>query len=121
MTLPLNALALPAAKLAIGTAASAIGALKNALTPEQQKIQKTAKDFETMFLENMLSHVFPQEVGEGPVGENGMGGQVYRGMLVNEYARNLSKSGGVGIADQVYRQMLQMQEGAPAARSAHVR
>jgi Rod binding domain-containing protein len=103
-------LATPAAKLALSVAASAAGALKNALTPQQQKTEKTAKDFESMFLENMLSQAFPQEAGEGPLGENGTGGQVYRGMMVNELAKQVSKSGGIGISDTVYRQMIEMQE-----------
>jgi peptidoglycan hydrolase FlgJ len=110
MSLIPPALAAPAAKLALGVAASAAGAIKNALSPQQEKIAKTAKDFESMFLENMMQQVFPQEVGEGPAGENGTGGQIYRGMMVNEMAKQVAKSGGVGIAESVYRQMLQMQE-----------
>ncbi len=109
MTIP-AALALPAAKLALGAAASALGAVGKALSPQDQKIRKTANDFETMFLENMMSQVFPQESSEGPLGENGTGGQVYRGMLVNEYAKSIAKSGGIGMSDTIYRQMLQMQE-----------
>jgi Rod binding domain-containing protein len=31
-------------------------------------------------------------------------------MLVNEYAKQMAKSGGIGISDTIYRQMLQMQE-----------
>jgi Rod binding domain-containing protein len=114
MTLPLQGLALPAAKLALGAAGAALGALREALTPQQQKIKKTADDFETMFLENMMAQVFPKEGEDGPLGNNGTGGEVYRGMLVNEYARQVAKSGGIGISDTIYRQMLQMQEGANA-------
>ena len=47
---------------------------------------------------------------EGPLGDNGMGGGVYRSMLAKEYAGTIAKSGGVGIADQVYREILKMQE-----------
>jgi flagellar protein FlgJ len=114
MTLALTGLAVPAAKLALGVATSALGAVKNALNPQEQKIRKTADDFETMFLENMMAQVFPQDAREGPVGDNGTGSEVYRGMLVNEYARSVAKSGGIGISDTIYRQMLQMQERANA-------
>jgi Rod binding domain-containing protein len=102
-------LALPAAKLALGAAQSVMGAVKDALTPNQTKARKTAEEFETMFLENMMSQVFPQEAGEGPAGDNGTGGQIYRVMLVNEHAKAVAKSGGIGIADQIYRQLIQMQ------------
>ncbi len=114
MMLGPHALALPAAKLALNVAGKVATAVKDALTPEEQKVRKTADDFEKMFLENMMAQVFPQEPGEGPVGDNGQGSHVWRGMLVNEYARTVAKSGGVGIADTVYRQMLQMQEKANA-------
>jgi Rod binding domain-containing protein len=32
-------------------------------------------------------------------------------MLVQEYARSVSKAGGVGIADAVYRELVRLQEG----------
>jgi Rod binding domain-containing protein len=110
MTLALPGLALPAAKLALGAAAATLGAIKQAVSPSEQKTKKTADDFETMFLENMMSQVFPQDAAEGPVGDNGTGSEVYRGMLVNEYAKSVAKSGGIGVSDTIYRQMLQMQE-----------
>ena len=121
----LPGIALPAAKIALGAASAALGAVKQAmtsaqttaLTPAEQKTKKTADDFETMFLENMMSQVFPQEAAEGPLGENGTGSQVYRGMLVNEYAKSVAKSGGVGISQTIYRQMLQMQEANAGARN----
>lgn len=114
MMLGPHALALPAANLALGVAKKVAGAVKDALTPEEAKARKTANEFEKMFLENMMAQVFPQEAGEGPLGDNGQGSHVWRGMLVNEYARTVAQSGGVGISDQVYRQMLQMQERANA-------
>ncbi len=110
MSLPVTALALPVARVAIGMATKAVGQVAQALSPAQAKIRKTAEEFETMYLENMLQQVFPQDSGEGPIGNNGPGSDVWRGMLVNEYARGVSKSGGLGIADTIYRQMLQMQE-----------
>ena len=110
MPAPLAALALGAAsKLAAGTA----GQLAKALQPSGQneaRARKTAQDFESMFLEQTLDRLFASGGPEGPLGDNGMGGEVYRSMLVKEYAGNLAKSGGVGIADQVYREILKMQE-----------
>jgi flagellar protein FlgJ len=63
-----------------------------------------------MFLEQTLGHVFTTVGGEGPLGDAGTGGEVYRSMLVKEYAGTIAKSGGVGIADQVYREILRLQE-----------
>ena len=35
---------------------------------------------------------------------------VYRDLLNQEYARVLSRSGGIGVADVVYREILKLQE-----------
>ena len=82
---------------------------------QRAKAMKTAQDFEAMFLEQTLERIAAG--GEdGPLGESGTGG-VYRSMLVKEYAGQIAKSGGVGIATQVYREILRMQEVSHAARS----
>ncbi len=94
------------AKDAIGTVASGL----EATAVREEKARKTATEFETMFLEQTLDRLFQSEATEGPLGDNGMGGDVYRSMLTKEYAGSIAKSGGVGIADQVYREILKMQE-----------
>ena len=81
-------------------------------SPFDTKARKTAQDYETMFLEQSLERMFATTGGEGPLGDNGTGGEVYRSMLVKEYAGNVVKSGGIGIADQVFREIMRLQEGA---------
>jgi peptidoglycan hydrolase FlgJ len=81
------------------------------------KARKTARDFEAMFLEQMLERVFASTGEEGPLGENGSGGGIYRSMLVKEYAGGITKAGGLGIADSIYRELMQLQEGAHGKRS----
>ena len=80
------------------------------------RAKKTAQDFEQMFLEQTMDRVNGSEGSEGPLGENGTGGGIYRSMMNKEYAGAIVRSGGVGISDQVYKQMLAMQE-AGAARA----
>ena len=108
-------MAAPLAALAVGAAtklgAGVVGSVANALAPQAEaKARKTAQEFESMFLEHTLDRLFQSEASEGPLGDNGMGGDVYRSMLTKEYAGTIAKSGGVGIADQVYREILKMQE-----------
>ncbi len=76
------------------------------------KMQKTAKDFESMFLEQSLDVLNRSQGTDGPLGENGTGGGVYRSMLNKEYAQSIVQSGGVGIGDQVMREMIRLQGGA---------
>ena len=81
-------------------------AISPAPAQAEHKARKTAQDFETMFLEQTLERMFRRTATDGPLGDNGTGGEVYRSMLVKEYAGNIVKSGGVGIADQVYREIM---------------
>lgn len=104
-----------AASAAADRAKGVIDKVAGALDPKaasETKARKTAEDFEAMFLEQTLDRMFSSEGGEGPLGENGTGGAVYRSMLVKEYAGNIVKSGGVGIGDQVFREIMRLQEGA---------
>lgn len=82
-------------------------------SPEAQaRARETAKDFEAMVLEDMLGRVFESAGDAGFFGEAGPGAGIYRSMLVKEYAGMISKSGGIGLADQVYAEILKLQEGA---------
>jgi peptidoglycan hydrolase FlgJ len=116
MAAPLAALAVSAAgKLAAGLARNVAGAL-DPTAQRAVKARQTAQEFETMFLEQSLERMFATATGEGPLGDNGAGSEVYRSMLVKEYAGTIAKSGGVGIADQIYREIIKLQEGGHARR-----
>lgn len=80
------------------------------------KLWKTASDFETLFLENMFGHMTSGLDGQGPLGAEGTGGQIWRDMLTKEYAGNISKAGGIGIASNIYNELLKIQGGAHASR-----
>ncbi|WP_375462894.1 rod-binding protein [uncultured Methylobacterium sp.] len=83
-----------------------------------KKARKTATDFEAMFLESSLDRMTQSEGTDGPLGENGTGGGVYRSMLTKEYADQIVKSGGVGIASQVFSEMMKMQGAGDGAAHA---
>ena len=78
----------------------------------EAKARKTATEFESMFLESSLDRLTQSEGTDGPLGENGTGGGVYRSMLTKEYATQIVKSGGVGIADSIFREIMKMQGAA---------
>lgn len=113
----------PLAMLGLSLAANVVegiaGSISGPANPASQaRTRKTAEDFETMFLEQSLDRLTQETGEEGPLGKNGEGGGIYKSMLSKEYAQSVSKTGGVGIADQVYAQMLRMQEGAGHAGGA---
>lgn len=107
------ALALPAANLALGVAGQVAGkvvdGIANALDPAKAKAKKQADDFETMFLEQMTQHMYTEMGSEGPLGDNGAGGDVWRSQLTQQYAKQIQQSGGIGISDQIMREMLSLQ------------
>jgi Rod binding domain-containing protein len=73
------------------------------------KAWATAQDFEAVFLNAMMQHMFTGMEGEGPVGGKGAAG-VWRSFLTQEYAKTFAKSGGIGLADHVYRSLIAQQE-----------
>ncbi len=84
---------------------------KNLSAEEKARVQ--SREFEQVFLANMLNQMFSGLSTEAPFG-GGQAEETWRGMLVDRYADTIARSGGIGVADAVYRQLLQVQEGAHA-------
>jgi peptidoglycan hydrolase FlgJ len=97
------------------TAAAAAGParLSNAsskgLQSASDRAHKQSVDFEATFLNSMFEHMFTDIKGDGPLGA-GPGVGVWRSFLTNEYAKSFAKSGGIGIAAQVYKSLMAHQE-----------
>jgi peptidoglycan hydrolase FlgJ len=84
---------------------------KNSKATPEAKARAQSKEFEQVYLASMLNQMFAGLSTSGPF-HGGQAEETWRGMLVDKYAGEIAKSGGVGIADAVYRQLLQVQEGA---------
>ncbi|MEQ1493176.1 MAG: rod-binding protein [Terricaulis sp.] len=82
-------------------------------TPQQNQeaeaLRRAAQEFESVFLSEMLGPMFEGLDTEG-LGGGGMGEQMFRPMLVERYAESISRSGGVGIAENVVREFMRMQQ-----------
>lgn len=72
------------------------------------QIDKAAQDFEAMFLSQMLAPVFKGIKTDGLFG-GGHGEDAFRSMLYDDYAKEIAKSGGIGIADAVRNELLKYQ------------
>jgi Rod binding domain-containing protein len=79
----------------------------------QARMRAQAQTFEAQFLNSMFQHMYEGVGGDGPFG-NSQGVGPWRSFLTDEYAKIFAKSGGVGIADAVYKQMLARQQGQQA-------
>ncbi|MCH8488910.1 MAG: rod-binding protein [Oceanicaulis sp.] len=79
---------------------------RQARTPDQ--IRATAQDFEAVFLaqvlEAMMGETTQSSFGGGP------GEAAFSSMLNEEYAKVITRAGGIGLADSLAREMLRYQE-----------
>lgn len=75
---------------------------------KQDPIRQQAEEFEAVFLNVMLSSAFE---GLGEDDEFGSSAtDTWRGLQVEQFANAISENGGIGIADQIYRELIQLQE-----------
>lgn len=70
-----------------------------------------AQEFESVFLNTMLEGMFAGIKTDGPYG-GGTAEKTYRSLLITQYAKQISQNGGLGIADQITRDLIALQEGA---------
>lgn len=73
------------------------------------QINRTSQDFESMFLAQMLEQMFGDSLGTEAFGDEETN-QIYKGLMVDEYGKMITKTGGIGIADYVKRELLRLQE-----------
>jgi peptidoglycan hydrolase FlgJ len=89
-------------------ALSTLSAAAKLPSQAKAKIDKTAEDFEAVFLSQMLEQMFADV--DLTAGYEGPGEDVYKSFMLDEYGKIIAKSGGIGIADHIRREMLKMQE-----------
>jgi flagellar protein FlgJ len=80
---------------------------------DMSRIDETAKDFEAMFLSEMLKPMF-ETVKVNETFGGGKGEEIFSGFLRDEYSKMLSIQGGIGIAALVKEQLIEMQSKAKA-------
>ena len=92
------------------TATSAIGVAPVGERPAvPEDVERTAREFEAVFLAQMLQAIGRPLRGPGAAASGS--DDPWGSMLIDAYARMIAKAGGVGVADAVMREMLRMQEG----------
>ncbi|NBX65992.1 MAG: hypothetical protein EBQ96_03245 [Proteobacteria bacterium] len=83
---------------------------KNGLSAKKiSEIDSAAKDFETMFLSEMVAHMF-DTVAVDPLFGGGEAEETWRGLMVDEYSKAIVKAGGFGMSDSVKTHMISLQE-----------
>ena len=72
---------------------------------DEKAIRKAAEEFEAVFVSRMLAPMFETLETDTMFG-GGPGEDIYRSMMVEEYGKVIARSGGIGIADAVARELL---------------
>ena len=83
---------------------------------DESRIRQTAQQFEATFMAQMLRPMFEGLSTEAPFG-GGHAEETWRGFMIDEMGKQISRSGGIGLADQVMAEMIRMQAGQSAAPS----
>jgi Rod binding domain-containing protein len=91
--------------------AALAGAQAPGKTTNADQAREQSREFESVYLSTVLAQMFSTlEEGSGPLGAQGPGGEIWRSFLTDEYAKQIVNAGGVGIADQVMRELISLQE-----------
>jgi Rod binding domain-containing protein len=94
---------------ATASQSSQVSSLLNTKGKSTEQLKQAAQDFEAFFLSQMLQPMFKTVETDEMFG-GGQGEDMWKSLMVDEYAKQIAKTGGVGIADQVMEVMIQAQE-----------
>lgn len=75
------------------------------------KMDAAAKDFEAVFLSQMMTHMF-SGIETNEMFGGGHAESIYKSMMVDEYGKMVAASGGLGLADHIKSELIALQEKA---------
>ena len=77
--------------------------------PASKDVDAAARDFEAVFIGQMFEQLFADVPVDGPMG-GGAGERIFRSLMIQEIGRQMADQGGMGLAANVKRELLAMQE-----------
>jgi Rod binding domain-containing protein len=75
------------------------------------QIEEAAKEFEAVFLSEMIKPMF-ENVKPNALTGGGKGEEIFQGFMVQEYGKIMADRGGIGIAEHVKAELIRLQEDA---------
>lgn len=78
---------------------------------DRKAINKVAKEYEAVFVQEMMSHMFKGIRTDGLMG-GGNSEEIFRSMLIKEYAKGITERGGLGLSPALQAEMIRLQEGS---------
>lgn len=92
------------------TATGSVGLPLHGQKADPAKTLKSAQNFESMAINQMLQPMFATDDDRNNMFSGGAGEEQFRPMLVEQIAKQMENNGGIGLTDSIDRQMLAMQE-----------
>jgi peptidoglycan hydrolase FlgJ len=77
--------------------------------PRDPKIWQAAEDFEAVLLGQMTKYMFDTNSGGDSSFKGGFAEETWQGMMSEQMGKQIAQRGGIGLADNVYREMLRLQ------------
>lgn len=71
------------------------------------QFREKAHEFEAVFIGQMLKH---SGLTTAVSGDSGFGGEAFSNMLTDQYAEELLKNGGFGLAEEIYQQLVEKEQ-----------
>jgi flagellar protein FlgJ len=81
---------------------------------DREKLKTACEDFEALLIARMLQ-LMRRSIPQNGLSGSGPGKEVYQGLMDQELAKKMSRRGGIGLGEVLYRQVLQRDEKARAA------
>ena len=69
------------------------------------ELYKTCVDFESLFIKQMLDVMRKTVNKQDDMLGTGLSGEIFEGMLYDEYAKKMAETAQFGLADMIYRQV----------------
>jgi flagellar protein FlgJ len=76
---------------------------------DADKTDAVSREFEAQFISQMLENMFATSPVNDELG-GGEGEEMFRSLMVDEYGKLIARSGGIGVADHVKRELIKLQE-----------
>ncbi len=96
------------------TPATAVDPTKPKSTLSTKKladIDQSAKEFESMFIGEMLTPMFDTVPTDSEFG-GGEAEGTWKSLMIQQYGKQVSAAGGIGLSDSIKAKMIEMQEAA---------
>ena len=77
---------------------------------DTRAMDKAARDFEAVFVGQMLEQMWSETGSAEGAFSGGNGEKVFRSLMIQSVGQQIANNGGIGLAPAIKREMLRMQE-----------